>query len=48
MESGEITKIPKIGRIAKKSPGSSFYVRENRSAYAWCVGDTNGDKDPHE
>jgi hypothetical protein len=48
MESGEITKITKIGRIAGNSPGSSQFIRKNRPADAWCVGFASGDKDPHE
>jgi hypothetical protein len=48
MESGEITKIIKIGRIAGYSPGSPLFTWENRPADARCVGDANRDKDPHE
>jgi hypothetical protein len=48
MESGKIFKITKIGRIAQDSPDSSHFIRENRSADAWCVVTATRDKDPHE
>jgi len=48
MESGNIFKITKKGRIARYSPGSSLLILENRSADARCVDAARRDKDPHE